>query len=55
MDVFSDNFDNYYETFNAGGREPMLLFSSFIGDVEKNYQNTDSKECRKLLREFKII
>ncbi len=55
LDIFVKNFDKYYETFNSNGKEPLVLLSGFIGDVEQQYQNADNAECRKLLREFKMI
>jgi len=53
--VFVDNFDNYYETFNSNGKEPLVLLTGFIDDVQQQYKDADNAECRKLLREFKLI
>ena len=55
LDTFTNNFDNYYETFNSQSKEPLVLLTGFIQDVEKQYEGVDNQECRKLLRQFKQI
>ncbi len=53
LDTFTNNFDSYYENFNSQSKEPLVLLTGFIQDVEKQYENADTQECRKLLRQFK--
>lgn len=55
LDTFTDNFDGYYEQFNSNSKEPLVLLTGFIDDIQKQYEKVDNAECRKLLRQFKLI
>ena len=50
LDLFTDNFDGFYEDFNATGKHPETLLVGFIDQVSEQYKDIDNKECRALLR-----
>jgi hypothetical protein len=53
--MFTNNFDSFYEDFNANGKHPETLLVGFIDQVSDQYKDIDNKECRALLRQFSAI
>ena len=55
LDMFTNNFDGFYEDFNANGKHPETLLVGFIDQVSEQYKDIDNKECSQLLRQFSAI